>query len=64
MHLQLDKKVFFQLICAYPDAECKQKNYSVFLENLNNDPNREADHVYAMWSDGNRFLKLKTELRA
>ncbi|EFO26782.2 lipase [Loa loa] len=48
-----------QLICAYPDSECKQKNYSAFLENLNNDPNREADHVYAMWSDVDEVLLLR-----
>lgn len=53
---QSDEKIFLQLICAYPDSECKQKNYSAFLENLNNDSNREADHVYAMWSDGNPLL--------
>lgn len=48
----LVKIVMLQLVCGYPDGECKQKNYSAFLEGLNNDPTREADHVYAMWSDG------------
>lgn len=49
---------YFQLVCAYPDGECEQKNYSAFLESLNNDATREADHIYAMWSDGNKNLFL------
>ncbi|VDM39526.1 unnamed protein product, partial [Toxocara canis] len=48
-----------QVVCGYPDGECKQKNYSAFLEALNNDPNREADHVYAMWSDADETLLFR-----
>uniref|UniRef100_A0A183ER08 Glycosyltransferase family 92 protein n=1 Tax=Gongylonema pulchrum TaxID=637853 RepID=A0A183ER08_9BILA len=47
------------LLCASPDAECKQKNYSAFLESLNNDSQREADHVYAMWSDVDEVLLFR-----
>ncbi|PIO53384.1 hypothetical protein TELCIR_25283, partial [Teladorsagia circumcincta] len=39
------------LLCGYTSGNCKQENYSALLEKLNNDPAREAEHVYAMWSD-------------
>uniref|UniRef100_A0A1I7STG1 Lipase n=1 Tax=Bursaphelenchus xylophilus TaxID=6326 RepID=A0A1I7STG1_BURXY len=40
-----------QLLCGYTSSSCTQKDYSTFLEKLNNSPQKEADHVYAMWSD-------------
>uniref|UniRef100_A0A0N4VIS1 Lipase n=1 Tax=Enterobius vermicularis TaxID=51028 RepID=A0A0N4VIS1_ENTVE len=48
-----------QILCGYPDGECTQKNYSAFLEGLNNDPTREAEHVYAMWSDVDETLLFR-----
>uniref|UniRef100_A0AC35TLT1 LIPaSe related n=1 Tax=Rhabditophanes sp. KR3021 TaxID=114890 RepID=A0AC35TLT1_9BILA len=48
-----------QMLCMYPSGDCKQKNYSTFLENLNKDPTREGDHVYAMWSDVDEVLAYK-----
>uniref|UniRef100_A0AC34Q8Q0 Lipase n=1 Tax=Panagrolaimus sp. JU765 TaxID=591449 RepID=A0AC34Q8Q0_9BILA len=48
-----------QLLCGYTSSKCTQKNYSVFLEQLNNDPKREADHVYSMWSDVDEILLFK-----
>ncbi|KAH7716915.1 lipase [Aphelenchoides avenae] len=40
-----------QLLCGYTSSSCTQRDYSTFLEKMNNDPTREADHIYAMWSD-------------
>uniref|UniRef100_A0A0K0ELJ1 Lipase n=1 Tax=Strongyloides stercoralis TaxID=6248 RepID=A0A0K0ELJ1_STRER len=48
-----------QMLCGYPSADCKQKNYSSFLENVNQDPTREGDHVYAMWSDVDEILMFR-----
>ncbi|KAK5974324.1 Triacylglycerol lipase [Trichostrongylus colubriformis] len=48
-----------QLLCGYTSGNCKQENYSALLEKLNNDPAREADHVYAMWSDVDEVLLFR-----
>ncbi|KAK0414941.1 hypothetical protein QR680_011685 [Steinernema hermaphroditum] len=45
-----------QLLCGYPSNGCTQKDYSTFLEKLNQDPTREGDHIYAMWSDVDEVL--------
>ncbi|KAI6235776.1 Triacylglycerol lipase [Aphelenchoides besseyi] len=49
-----------QLLCGYTSSDCTQRDYSAFLEKLNNDPNREGDHVYAMWSDVDEMVLYKT----
>lgn len=41
-------------------GECQQRDYSAFLEKLNNNPEREAEHVYAMWSDLDEMVIPKT----
>ncbi|PIO66068.1 triacylglycerol lipase [Teladorsagia circumcincta] len=48
-----------QLLCGYTSGNCKQENYSALLEKLNNDPAREAEHVYAMWSDVDEVLLFR-----
>jgi len=48
-----------QLLCGYTSSNCTQKNYSAFLEKLNEDPTREGDHVYAMWSDVDEVLLMR-----
>nr|CDJ86137.1 Lipase domain containing protein [Haemonchus contortus] len=48
-----------QLLCGYTSGNCKQENYSALLEKLNNDPVREAEHVYAMWSDVDEVLLFR-----
>jgi hypothetical protein len=49
-----------QLLCGYTSGDCVQRDYSAFLEKLNNDPEREAEHVYAMWSDFDEMVIPKT----
>uniref|UniRef100_A0A914C6G9 Lipase n=1 Tax=Acrobeloides nanus TaxID=290746 RepID=A0A914C6G9_9BILA len=49
-----------QMLCGYPGEPCEQKNYSAFLEQLNKDETREGDHVYAMWSDVDEVLLMKS----
>jgi triacylglycerol lipase len=48
-----------QLLCGYTSSKCTQNNYSVFLEQLNNNPVREAEHIYAMWSDVDEVLLFR-----
>uniref|UniRef100_A0AC35GX28 Lipase n=1 Tax=Panagrolaimus sp. PS1159 TaxID=55785 RepID=A0AC35GX28_9BILA len=48
-----------QLSCGYTSSKCTQNNYSVFLEQLNNNPVREAEHIYAMWSDVDEVLLFR-----
>lgn len=45
-----------QLWCGYTSGSCKQENYSNLLQKTNDDPNREGDHVYSMWSDVDEVL--------
>ncbi|KAI6176645.1 Lipase domain containing protein [Aphelenchoides bicaudatus] len=49
-----------QLLCGYTSGECSQRDYSNFLEKLNNNPEREAEHIYAMWSDLDEVVLTKT----
>lgn len=35
----------FQLLCGYTSGDCTQRDYSAFLEKLNNNPEREAAHM-------------------
>ncbi|PAV81388.1 hypothetical protein WR25_06854 [Diploscapter pachys] len=48
-----------QMLCGYTAGNCKQENYSALLEKLNNDSAREAEHVYAMWSDVDEVLLFR-----
>ncbi|KAL3071774.1 hypothetical protein niasHS_004104 [Heterodera schachtii] len=49
-----------QLLCGYTQTPCDQVNYSAFLEKLNRDPSREADYVFAFWSDMDEILLYKS----
>uniref|UniRef100_A0A914WKW7 Triacylglycerol lipase n=1 Tax=Plectus sambesii TaxID=2011161 RepID=A0A914WKW7_9BILA len=48
-----------QLLCGFTNGNCSQENYSAFLETTNNDKTREAEHVYAMWSDVDEVLLFR-----
>uniref|UniRef100_A0A914WV48 Lipase n=1 Tax=Plectus sambesii TaxID=2011161 RepID=A0A914WV48_9BILA len=45
-----------QSICAFTQADCVQTQYATFMQNLNNDPTKEADNVFAFWSNNDEIL--------
>lgn len=50
-----------QLLCGYTTSPCgEQVNYSAFLEKLNRNPSREADYIFAFWSDTDEILLYKS----
>uniref|UniRef100_A0A914WTP5 Lipase n=1 Tax=Plectus sambesii TaxID=2011161 RepID=A0A914WTP5_9BILA len=45
-----------QSICAFTLQECVQTQYATFMQNLNEDPTKEGENIFAFWSNNDEIL--------
>uniref|UniRef100_A0A914X8E9 Triacylglycerol lipase n=1 Tax=Plectus sambesii TaxID=2011161 RepID=A0A914X8E9_9BILA len=45
-----------ETVCVFTEEDCVQTHYATFLQNLNNDPTKEGDNVFAFWSNDDEVL--------